>query len=69
MSNRWTRRKFIERMAHVAGAITVGTTVGYSGTSALPQRTLGRTGVKISIIGLGRKLFACRGGECRDCRT
>jgi len=53
MSNRWTRRKFIERMAHVAGAITVGTTVGYSGTSALPQRTLGRTGVKISIIGLG----------------
>jgi len=56
MSKRWTRRQFLERMAHVAGAITVGTTVGYrpvSGTSALPQRTLGRTGAKISIIGLG----------------
>jgi len=43
-------------MAHVGAATTVAMTVGYRpvlGTSALPQRTLGRTGAKISILGLG----------------
>ena len=56
MSHRWTRRQFLERMAHVGAATTVAMTVGYRpvlGTSALPQRTLGRTGAKISILGLG----------------
>lgn len=56
MSHRWTRRQFLERLAQAGAATTVGISIGYTpvlGTSALPQRTLGRTGVKISILGLG----------------
>ena len=56
MSNRWTRRQFLERMTHMAGAITVGAAAGRGpapGASALPRRTLGRTGAKVSIVGLG----------------
>lgn len=57
MPSECDRRESLRIMAGVAGAVAIGQparhTDGLEGSSAVPRRTLGRTGVKVSAIGLG----------------
>jgi aryl-alcohol dehydrogenase-like predicted oxidoreductase len=67
MDNDLTRRGFLRRAAGVAGAAAVpwGDILGSAPTTAgggeplIPQRTLGKTGVKVSILGLGGQGLLC----------
>lgn len=55
MSDQWTY-EFLETMNKGAGGTSLDTALGAQGRisgRALPQRTLGRTGAKVSVLGLG----------------
>jgi predicted aldo/keto reductase-like oxidoreductase len=47
------RRDFLRKTAAVTVAASMNSQLSYSAATAVPQRTLGRSGEKVSIIGLG----------------
>lgn len=52
----WSRREFLQKTALAGAALAVGATAGSasgSGGSELPTRVLGRTGARVTILGLG----------------
>jgi len=52
----WSRREFLQRTALAGAALAVGATAGSAselGGSELPMRVLGRTGARVTILGLG----------------
>ena len=52
----WSRREFLRKTALAGAALAVGATAGgasESGGSELPMRVLGRTGARVTILGLG----------------
>ncbi len=50
----WTRRKFVGITAAASAAISIGGTALFAETNTeIPRRKLGRTGEKVSVIGLG----------------
>ncbi|MGA2496568.1 MAG: aldo/keto reductase [Tepidisphaeraceae bacterium] len=61
MRERTTRREFLERTGCLAAAMAVGTCAGTAKGEVpalpLPRRPLGKTGVEVSILGLGADGF------------
>ena len=57
MRNNLTRREFLERTGCLSAAMAVGscagTAIGAAAATALPRRALGKTGVEVSILGIG----------------
>jgi len=56
MESRLNRREFLQRTALAGAGLAVGAsavTAGQGGGSELPTRVLGRTGAKVTILGLG----------------
>ncbi|MEX0330217.1 MAG: aldo/keto reductase [Puniceicoccaceae bacterium] len=51
------RRDFLKKLALSGAAVTGGTAIAHGGsdhpTAGVPKRTLGKTGAKVSILGLG----------------
>jgi len=50
---RLSRREFLQRTAMVGAGLAAGVRAGESGGAELPTRVLGRTGAKVTILGLG----------------
>jgi len=48
-----SRREFLQKTAMVGAGLAVGVRAGESGGAELPTRVLGRTGAKVTILGLG----------------
>ncbi|OFV83773.1 MAG: hypothetical protein A2620_00535 [Acidobacteria bacterium RIFCSPHIGHO2_01_FULL_67_28] len=54
MTERYTRREFLGTVAQVTGTLAAATLLPQAaGATPLPQRVLGRTGTRVSILGLG----------------
>lgn len=56
MNAGWSRREFLQKTALAGAAMAVGAAAGgagESGDSELPTRVLGRTGARVTILGLG----------------
>ncbi len=52
----WSRREFLQRTALAGAGVAVGASLGNAGqpgAGELPTRVLGRTGAKVTILGLG----------------
>ncbi len=54
--SRFTRREFLQRTALTGAALAVagsGVRAAQAGGSELPTRVLGRTGARVTVLGLG----------------
>jgi len=72
MTDRRTRRAFLRTIARGSAAISLGTALGTEGCASralLPQRILGRTGVKASILGLGLGPLGIAGYTAQELQT
>src|SRR4030043_278147 len=55
-ASQFSRREFLQRTALAGAGLAVGAstvTAGQNGGGELPTRVLGRTGAKVTILGLG----------------
>lgn len=65
----WSRRAFLQKTALAGAGLAIGATAGHaseSGGSELPMRVLGRTGAKVTILGLGTAPIGEARGEVSE---
>jgi len=72
MTDQGSRREFLETIVKGAEAISLGTALGSESCTSrgrLPQRTLGRTGVNASVLGLGLGPLGTGGYTAQEFQT
>ncbi len=68
-AERWSRREFLQKTALAGAGLAMGAAAGHAteaGGSDLPMRVLGRTGAKVTILGLGTAPIGEARGEVSE---